>query len=199
MGGTSTDVALVADGKPALRRETIVDKLTVRAPSVDVRTVGAGGGSVARFTPLTNSMRVGPESAGASPGPACYRAGGTAPTVTDANLVLGYLPDRLLGGDFPLHLDAAAAAVKSVADQMGLSVEATAVGILDLANETMYRALRQVSVEQGYDPRDFALVAFGGAGPLVSNICGSLFTPFLAFRPEGASILAPCIPSLGNY
>lgn len=156
MGGTSTDVALVADGKPALRRETVVDKLTVRAPSVDVKTVGAGGGSIARFTPISNSMRVGPESAGASPGPACYRTGGTAPTVTDAHLILGYLPDKLLGGDFQLHLDAATTAVKCVADQMGISVEETAVGIVDLANETMYGALRQVAVEQGYDPRDFA-------------------------------------------
>ncbi|KAK8081970.1 hydantoin utilization protein A [Apiospora saccharicola] len=189
MGGTSTDVALIVDGKPALRRETVVDTLTVRAPSVDVRTVGAGGGSIARFTDLTASMRVGPESAGASPGPACYKKGGTVPTVTDANLALGYLPDKLLGGDFQLDISAATTAVKSVADQMGISVEETASGILDLVNETMYGALRQVSVEQGHDPRDFALVAFGGAGPLHACAIGKLLGAWPVIVPQAPGVL----------
>ncbi|KAK8056393.1 hydantoin utilization protein A [Apiospora rasikravindrae] len=189
MGGTSTDVALIVDGKPALRRETVVHELTVRAPSVDVRTVGAGGGSIARFTDLTASMRVGPESAGASPGPACYKKGGTMPTVTDANLALGYLPDKLLGGDFQLDVSAAVTAVQSVADQMGISVEETASGILDLVNETMYGALRQVSVEQGYDPRDFALVAFGGAGPLHACAIGKLLGAWPVIVPQAPGVL----------
>ncbi|KAI1874585.1 hypothetical protein JX265_004793 [Neoarthrinium moseri] len=189
MGGTSTDVALIVDGKAALRRETVVDKLTVRAPSVDVRTVGAGGGSIAQYVDLTASMRVGPESAGASPGPACYQKGGKQPTVTDANLVLGYLPETLLGGDFQLDVSAAVAAVKSVADQMSISTEETAEGIVNLVNETMYGALRQVSVEQGYDPRDFALVAFGGAGPLHANAVGKLLGAWPVVIPQAPGVL----------
>ncbi|KAI0177101.1 hydantoin utilization protein-like protein A [Pestalotiopsis sp. NC0098] len=189
MGGTSTDVALIVDGKAALRRETVVDKLTVRAPSVDVRTVGAGGGSIAQYVDLTASMRVGPESAGASPGPACYQKGGKQPTVTDANLVLGYLPEALLGGDFQLDVAAAAAAVQSVADQMGIGAAETAEGIVNLVNETMYGALRQVSVEQGHDPRDFALVAFGGAGPLHANAVGKLLGAWPVIVPRAPGVL----------
>ncbi|KAF3012402.1 hypothetical protein E8E14_010068 [Neopestalotiopsis sp. 37M] len=189
MGGTSTDVALIVDGKAALRRETVVDKLTVRAPSVDVRTVGAGGGSIAQYVDLTASMRVGPESAGASPGPACYQKGGKQPTVTDANLVLGYLPEALLGGDFHLDIAAASEAVKSVADQMDISAEETAEGIINLVNETMYGALRQVSVEQGFDPRDFALVAFGGAGPLHANAVGKLLGAWPVIIPQAPGVL----------
>jgi 5-oxoprolinase (ATP-hydrolysing) len=189
VGGTSTDVALIVDGKAALRRETVVDKLTVRAPSVDVRTVGAGGGSIAQYVDLTASMRVGPESAGARPGPACYQKGGKQPTVTDANLVLGYLPESLLGGDFKLDVAAAVDAVKSVADQMDISTEETAEGIINLVNETMYGALRQVSVEQGYDPRDFALVAFGGAGPLHANAVGKLLGAWPVIIPQAPGVL----------
>lgn len=189
MGGTSTDVALVVDGKAALRKETVVDKLTVRAPSVDVRTVGAGGGSIAQYVDLTHSMRVGPESAGASPGPACYQKGGEKATVTDANLTLGYLPEKLLGGDFQLDVAAAIQAVKSVADQMSISTEQTAEGIINLVNETMYGALRQVSVEQGYDPRDFALVAFGGAGPLHANAQGKLLGAWPVIVPQAPGVL----------
>ncbi|KAI0019518.1 putative hydantoin utilization protein A [Xylariomycetidae sp. FL0641] len=189
MGGTSTDVALIVEGKAALRRETVVDKLTVRAPSVDVRTVGAGGGSIAQYVDLTASMRIGPESAGASPGPACYEKGGKQPTVTDANLTLGYLPEKLLGGDFQLHLASAVAAVKSVADQMNISTDETAEGIINLVNETMLGALRQISVEQGYDPRDFALVAFGGAGPLHANAVGKLLGAWPVIVPQAPGVL----------
>ena len=119
MGGTSTDVALVEAGKPRIGRETTVGDLTVRASSVDVRTVGAGGGSIAHVPELTRALRVGPRSAGAEPGPAAYAKGGLEPTVTDANVVLGYLPPRLIGGEMTLDVDAAAAAVSKVAEAMG--------------------------------------------------------------------------------
>jgi len=171
MGGTSTDVALVQDLLPRIGRETTVGDLKVRATSVDVRTVGAGGGSIAHVPPLTRALRVGPQSAGAVPGPAAYRMGGTEPTVTDANVVLGYLPTELAGGEITLDAQAAHAAVKTIADAMELgSVEAAAAGIVDIVNENMFGALRLVSVQQGFDPRDFALVAFGGAGPLVGSL-----------------------------
>ncbi len=189
MGGTSTDCALITDGKATLRRETVVDKLTVRAPSVDVKTIGAGGGSIAKFVELTSTMRVGPQSAGAVPGPAAYGKGGVEPTVTDANLALGYLPERLLGGNFQLDVDAAVAAVKSIGDQMGMTVEQSAEGIINLVNETIYGALRNVSVEQGYDPREFALVAFGGAGPLHANAVGRLLGAWPVIIPVAPGVL----------
>ena len=167
MGGTSTDVALVQDSNAQLRRETTVGDVTVRASSVDVRTVGAGGGSIAHVPELTGALRVGPESAGAEPGPAAYNKGGDLPTVTDANVVLGYLPSEVrLGGDMEIRKDLAEKAIKPVADALGISVKRAAAGIIDIVNENMYGALRLVSVEQGFDPRDFALIGFGGAGPL---------------------------------
>lgn len=149
MGGTSTDCALIPEAVPSIRRETTVGGLTVKAPSVDVRSVGAGGGSIAFYNELTKSLRVGPESAGASPGPAAYGKGGKAPTVTDANFVLGYLPSRLLGGDLELDLPAAIRAVDTIAKPMGLSTYEAAEGIVNLVNENMYGALHNVSVEQG--------------------------------------------------
>ena len=190
MGGTSTDVALVQDLKPRIGRETTVGDLKVRATSVDVRTVGAGGGSVAHVPPLTQALRVGPQSAGAVPGPASYAAGGTEPTVTDANVVLGYLPTQLAGGEITLDRDAAYAAVKSIADATGLdSVEAAAAGIIDIVNENMFGALRLVSVQQGFDPRDFGLVAFGGAGPLHANALGKLTGAWPVIIPPSPGVL----------
>ncbi|RZO79749.1 MAG: hydantoinase/oxoprolinase family protein, partial [Halieaceae bacterium] len=175
MGGTSTDVALVQNNKAQLRRETTVGDVTVRASSVDVRTVGAGGGSIAHVPELTGALRVGPESAGAEPGPAAYNKGGDLPTVTDANVVLGYLPSEVrLGGDMEIRKDRAEKAIKPVADALGISVKRAAAGIIDIVNENMYGALRLVSVEQGFDPRDFALIGFGGAGPLHANALGKL-------------------------
>lgn len=166
MGGTSTDVALVQGLVPRIGRETQVGDLTVRASSVDVRTVGAGGGSIAHVPELTKALRVGPQSAGAVPGPAAYGKGGTKATVTDANVVLGYLPATLAGGEITLDVAASRAAVQAVADAVGLpSAEAAAAGIIDIVNENMLGGLRLVSVQQGFDPRDFALTAFGGAGP----------------------------------
>jgi N-methylhydantoinase A len=190
MGGTSTDVALVQDGKPRIGRETTVGSLNVRASSVDVRTVGAGGGSIAHVPELTKALRVGPQSAGAEPGPAAYGRGGDAPTVTDANVVLGYLPPSLVGGEMTLDVDAARAAVQTIADAMGLpDAETAAAGIVDIVNENMFGALRLVSVQQGYDPRDFALVAFGGAGPLHANALARLLGSWPVIVPPSPGVL----------
>lgn len=190
MGGTSTDVALVLGGEPRIGRETKVGDLAVRATSVDVRTVGAGGGSIAHVPELTRALRVGPQSAGADPGPAAYGNGGTEPTVTDANVVLGYLPRELAGGAVTLDVDASRRAVASIADAMTLaSPEAAASGIVDIVNENMFGALRLVSVQQGYDPRDFALVAFGGAGPLHANALGRLTGSWPVIVPPSPGVL----------
>jgi N-methylhydantoinase A len=190
MGGTSTDVALVQNGAAQLRRETTVGDVTVRASSVDVRTVGAGGGSIAHVPELTGALRVGPESAGADPGPAAYGRGGERPTVTDANVTLGYLPAEVrLGGDMQLSVEKARQAVKTVAEPLGLSVNKAAAGIVDIVNENMCGALRLVSVEQGYDPRDFALIAFGGAGPLHANALGKLMGSWPVIIPPGPGVL----------
>jgi len=190
MGGTSTDVALIQNAKARIRRETRVADVIVRAPSVDVRTVGAGGGSIAFVPELTKALRVGPQSAGAVPGPAAYMKGGEEPTVCDANVVLGYLPsDVQLGGDMAIDKSAAEAAVQKVADGMGISLMEAAEGIIKIVNESMFGALRLVSVEQGFDPRDFALVAFGGAGPLHGNAMGILTESWPVIIPPGPGVL----------
>jgi len=190
MGGTSTDVALIQGAKARIRRETRVGDVTVRAPSVDVRTVGAGGGSIAFVPELTKALRVGPESAGAVPGPAAYMKGGEEPTVCDANVVLGYLPsDVQLGGKMAIDKAAAEKAVQKVADAMGISLMQAAEGIIKIVNESMFGALRLVSVEQGFDPRDFALVAFGGAGPLHGNAMGILTDSWPVIVPPGPGVL----------
>ncbi len=190
MGGTSTDVGLVQDLKPRIGRETTVADLKVRATSVDVRTVGAGGGSIAHVPPLTQALRVGPQSAGAVPGPAAYGQGGTEPTVTDANVVLGYLPTELAGGEITLDLAAATQAVQTIADATTLPDAYTAAaGIVDIVNENMFGALRLVSVQQGFDPRSFALVAFGGAGPLHANALGRLIGSWPVIIPPSPGVL----------
>ena len=154
MGGTSTDVALIVGGRASLAAEREIGGLPLRLPAVDLHTVGAGGGSIV-WLDSGGAIRVGPESAGADPGPACYGRGGTRPTVTDANLLLGRLPTVLAGG---IELDGEAAARAFDGIDPGSALE--------VVNAEMLRALRVVSVERGHDPREFALVAFGGAGPL---------------------------------
>jgi len=164
MGGTSTDVSL-CDGRPRETMEASIDGFPVRVPMLDIHTVGAGGGSIARIDE-GGLLRVGPESAGADPGPACYGSG-DRPTVTDAHVVLGRIAaDQLVGGEMHLDVDRATTAVGSIARAAGISVVAAAEGILRVANANMERAIRLVSVERGHDPRDFALVAFGGCGGL---------------------------------
>jgi len=189
VGGTSTDVALIENFEPRLTRNTDVGHLSVRASSLDVKTVGAGGGSIAHVPELTGALRVGPESAGAVPGPACYSKGGEAPTVTDANVVLGYLPEELLGGAFKLDREAANKAVKTIADALGLDIYTAAAGIIDIVNENMFGALRMISVQQGYDPRDFALMGFGGAGSLHSNSVAKLMGSWPVIVPRAPGVL----------
>ena len=166
MGGTSCDVCVVEDG--AVRRTDArrVDGRTIQLPMVDVHTVGAGGGSIGWRDP-GGALRVGPRSAGAVPGPACYGRGGSEPTVTDANLLLGHLAaDSELAGGVALDAEAAAAAVEALGRSLGLDRLQTAAGIVRVANQEMVRALRVVTVERGVDPRGFALLPFGGAGPM---------------------------------
>lgn len=174
MGGTSTDVSLCLGGETLVRREIQLGYYQFKAPAVDVHSVGAGGGSIA-FLSTSGALQVGPASAGAAPGPACYGLGGEAPTVTDANVVLHRIPPGVaLGGTMELDEDAAREAVKKIAEPLGMGVEEAAEAILEIVNENMHAALRVVSVERGHDPRDFSLVGFGGAGPMHANALGRL-------------------------
>ncbi|MEM8936551.1 MAG: hydantoinase/oxoprolinase family protein [Pseudomonadota bacterium] len=189
VGGTSTDVALIENGEPRLTRTTDVGNLTVRASSLDVKTVGAGGGSIAHVPELTKALRVGPESAGAVPGPVAYSRGGEVATVTDANVVLGYLPTSLIGGAMELDREGAKKAVQKVADDLGVSLYEAARGIIDIVNENMFGALRMISVQQGYDPREFALMGFGGAGPLHANAVAALTGSYPVIIPNSPGVL----------
>ena len=190
MGGTSTDVALCQNGQPTIGRETSISHFRIKVPSVNVHTVGAGGGSIAHVPELTKALRVGPQSAGAEPGPAAYGKGGVEPTVTDANVVLGHLPPRLLGGEMQLDAEAARVAVATTQEAMGLpSVEAAAEGILSIVNENMAGALRLVSVQRGHDPREFAFVAYGGAGPLHANAVAEIMGSFPVLVPPAPGLL----------
>ena len=189
VGGTSTDVALIENLEPRRVRTTEVGHLAVRASSLDVKTVGAGGGSIAYVPELTKALRVGPQSAGAVPGPVAYGKGGEEPTVTDANVVLGYLPEALLGGTFKLDREGSKRAVQKIADAMNIDLMAAARGIIDIVNENMFGALRMISVQQGYDPRDFALMGFGGAGPLHLNAVARLMGSWPAISPVSPGVL----------
>ena len=189
VGGTSTDVALIENLEPRRARTTEVGHLSVRASSLDVKTVGAGGGSIAYVPELTKALRVGPQSAGAVPGPVAYGKGGVQPTVTDANVVLGYLPESLLGGTFKLDREGARTAVQTIADALGIGLMEAARGIIDIVNENMFGALRMISVQQGYDPRDFALMGFGGAGPLHVNAVARLMGSWPAVSPVSPGVL----------
>lgn len=167
MGGTSFDIGLVVDGEPVMAEENVVDQYTYRLPHLDVRTVACGGGTLARRDEHTGAIRVGPESAGSVPGPACYGGGGLEPTVTDADVVLGLIrADGFLDGRMPLDAEAARAAVGRLAEDLGLSVEDTAAGIIDVNNMRAATLIRQQTIERGQDPRDFVLYAYGGAGPV---------------------------------
>lgn len=189
VGGTSTDVALIENLEPRRQRTTEVGHLSVRASALDVKTVGAGGGSIAYVPELTKALRVGPQSAGAVPGPVAYGKGGELPTVTDANVVLGYLPENLLGGSFKLDREGAKKSVQTIADALGIDLMAAARGIIDIVNENMFGALRMISVQQGYDPRHFALMGFGGAGPLHVNAVARLMGSWPAISPVSPGVL----------
>ena len=189
VGGTSTDVALIENLEARRQRTTEVGHLSVRASALDVKTVGAGGGSIAYVPELTGALRVGPQSAGAVPGPVAYSKGGTLPTVTDANVVLGYLPENLLGGTFKLDREGAKKAVQTIADALGIGLMEAARGIIDIVNENMFGALRMISVQQGYDPRDFAVIGFGGAGPLHVNAVAKLMGSWPAISPVSPGVL----------
>jgi len=165
MGGTSFDVSLVVNGVPDVSTEAVLEGQPILMSVVNIHTIGAGGGSVAWIE--AGGLRVGPRSAGANPGPACYGRGGTEPTVTDANLVLGRVAaENFAGGQMQLDIDASRRALATVGEQLGLSVEEVAEGICDVANSQMAQAIRTITVSRGIEPRDFALVAFGGAGPM---------------------------------
>ncbi|MDZ4735711.1 MAG: hydantoinase/oxoprolinase family protein [Rhodospirillaceae bacterium] len=166
MGGTSTDVALIADNRPPLKRETILNGMIIKLPQLDIHTIGAGGGSIAKID-AGGALLLGPESAGATPGPACYGRGGVEPTVTDANVVLGrILSGQQLGGSLMIDADLATRATGRLAEQSRSSVDAMAEGIVRLAVAKMAAAVYEISVARGFDPRDFTLLAYGGAGPL---------------------------------
>lgn len=167
MGGTSFDVGLVVDGEPLIAGERVIEKYTYQLPHIDVRSIACGGGSIARYDTHTRSIRVGPDSAGSEPGPACYGRGGTDVTVTDADVVLGLVrPEAFLGGRMPLDREASLAAVTALGEKVGLSPEETAAGILRINNNNAATLVRQQTLERGYDTRDFRIYAFGGAGPV---------------------------------
>jgi N-methylhydantoinase A len=192
MGGTSTDVAMI-DGDIRLTSEGQVADYPVAVPMVDLHTIGAGGGSIARVD-AGGLLKVGPESAGAAPGPACYGSGGTEATVTDANVVLGRLPGEVaLGGHMKLDVAAAREAISAVAKGLGTEVEAAAEGVIRLANEHMAQALRVISVQRGLDPRDYILISFGGAGGL--HVCE--LADALGMRRALAPVHAGVLSALG--
>jgi len=189
MGGTSFDICLAFEGTLRFTKESEIGSLPVKVPMIDIHTLGAGGGSIA-WIDAGGALRVGPQSAGAQPGPAAYGRGGTAPTVTDANVVLGRIdPANFLGGEMALDGAAARRAVEQgIANPLGLGVEEAAEGIIRVINATMVRGMRAVSVEKGYDPRDFAIVAFGGGGPLhAADLARELGVP---------SVLVPVMPGV---
>ncbi|SEG31734.1 N-methylhydantoinase A [Nonomuraea solani] len=166
-GGTSTDVAVVIDGQPSITTEGSIGRYPCKIPMIDIITVGAGGGSIAWISP-EGTLKVGPKSAGADPGPLCYGKGGTEVTVTDAHVFLGRIPPHLLGGEIPLDADAARTGIQALAGKLGLTPERTATGILEISAFNQSNAIRQLTVKRGLDVRDFPLVTFGGSGPLLA-------------------------------
>jgi N-methylhydantoinase A/oxoprolinase/acetone carboxylase beta subunit len=197
MGGTSTDVCLIRDGEAGISSQRAVAGLPVRVPHVDIHTVGAGGGSIA-WIDAGGALRVGPESAGADPGPAAYARGGRRPTVTDANVVLGRLDPKVpIAGDLRLDARAAREALREVAGSFR-SLPAAAEGVIAVANEEMVRAIRVVSVEQGHDPRGLELVAFGGAGPLHACDVADLLGMRAVLVPAAGGVLSALGIAVGD-
>ncbi|WP_310962549.1 hydantoinase/oxoprolinase family protein [Nocardioides terrisoli] len=189
-GGTSTDVSVVIDGQPTLTTEGSVGAYPSKIPMIDVVTVGAGGGSIAWLSP-EGSLKVGPQSAGAEPGPICYRHGGTEVTVTDAHVVLGRIPPHLLGGEIPLDVPAARQGVEALAERLGLSAEACATGVLEISAWNQANALRQVTVKRGLDVRDFTLTTFGGSGSLLlCRLMDVLGVPRVLVPPNPGNVSA---------
>jgi N-methylhydantoinase A len=191
MGGTSYDVCLIHDGRPEVGVDRWVSRYRIAVPLLDIHTIGSGGGSIA-WVDSGGALRVGPESAGARPGPACYGRGGDRPTVTDANLLLGYMdPERFLGSAMRLDVDAATSAVAdAVANPLSMSITDAAVGIFRIANNSMSNALRYVSVSRGRDPREYALMAFGGAGAVHAGIQATDLGIKTVLVPRSASVLS---------
>lgn len=194
MGGTSFDVGIIKDLQPESADETIIGKYAYKIPAVEVLSIGAGGGSIAWIEPHSGTLRVGPQSASSNPGPACYDRGGEEPTVTDANLVLGYLdPDAVFGtaGDRDIHprRDLAEHAIRRIADPLGLSLEDAALGIVEIVNAKMANVLERVVVGRGFDPRDFAILSYGGSGPLhAAGYAGELGIDRVVIPGEVASV-----------
>ena len=189
MGGTTTDVCLIFDGEARISSDRTLGGRPLRQPMVAVESIGAGGGSIARLD--HGALVVGPESAGADPGPACYARGGDRPTVSDANLVLGYLdPDRMIGGDIRLDADAARGAIAPLAAAMGMAVEEAALGVVRVADSAMLRALRRVTVERGIDGRRCTLLAFGGAGPMHAVALARAFSIAEVVVPAHSSVFS---------
>ncbi|MFI7052169.1 hydantoinase/oxoprolinase family protein [Streptosporangium canum] len=189
-GGTSTDVAVVVDGEPSLTTEGSIGRYPCKIPMIDIVTVGAGGGSVAWISP-EGTLKVGPTSAGADPGPLCYGRGGTEVTVTDAHVFLGRVPPHLLGGEIPLDADAARQGIEALAGKVGLSPERTAAGILEISAFNQSNAIRQITVKRGLDVRDFPMVAFGGSGPLlVCRLIDILGLPSVIVPPDPGNVSA---------
>lgn len=171
MGGTSFDVGLIYDGVPVASYQSVVQQYEYFVPRIDIRSIGSGGGSIVRVDEVSGSLRVGPLSAGAEPGPVCYRRGGAQPTVTDADLVLGYLdPDYFLGGRLRLDREAARASLEPIAIRLGMGVVETASGVARVVEHQMADLIRKATVQKGYDPRDFAVFAYGGAGPVHAGV-----------------------------
>jgi len=201
IGGTSADICLIRDGRPELTTKSQIGDWPIQLPMVDIHTIGAGGGSIAKVN-TSGALTVGPESAGALPGPVSYGRGGTEPTVTDAHLVLGHLPERLLAGEMEIDLSAAKAAIEEkVARPLGLSVHDAARGILQVVNNNMLGAIRIVSVERGLDPREFALLPFGGAGPIHGSDLARLLgirTVVIPPSPGVLSAIGLTVSSLRN-
>ncbi|MFT4287490.1 hydantoinase/oxoprolinase family protein [Nocardioides sp.] len=189
-GGTSTDVSVVIDGEPTLTTEGSVGAYPSKIPMIDVVTVGAGGGSIAWLSP-EGTLKVGPQSAGAAPGPLCYGTGGTEFTITDAHVVLGRIPPHLLGGEIPLDVDAARAGLDTLAESLGMTPAQAAVGVLEISAWNQANALRQVTVKRGLDVRDFTLVTFGGSGSLLlCRLMDVLGIPTVLVPPNPGNVSA---------